>query len=489
MSGPRHTPGGGGRPLSHWRRDPRPSAELAQRVANRIFGTFCILIGAFLLSGFWQLGPELWKAQKEFEEIIGVREGRIERSWWWIDFCPELVGDAGFARGAATYWGPITAPEFCVRVRYYHPSYGDASAVACWRFGRVRSEWMFYENALLALYPDDVPAPWIDDTGSSLLELRYSARAHRWLSEHEPASWHLLPQTDAGRESAAEGKVIDALWIAVDEPLDHMLRDWSRPGGRMVVAYHPERPGWALPVPMLVTALAPPSEPFAPYALGGFGLFLWFFGWVRFFGGKARILGWVVALGTLATLPLWGGRITDLIGKESLVATMAIMPEPPALLFKGADESIEEGVVRRPWSFKTSFYTDVLSGLEIVRPRYATSPDDVLRALADSVSRQVLELAEEEQVRLFERLRDLNEQDRTEIRFLFIDVARRLSLASDGTPGMPAISFLPSLPIRPVLSHVRAFETKLGMWKALVGHPDNGLANTARAVVEQSEER
>lgn len=490
MTGPSHEP------------DSQPPRPLYYRVLTSLFrwtsrvpallgGLFFIGLGALLLSSFWRLGYPRWQERTAAEVPSERAPGQVEGFWWRLDFRPELLGPTG------TNWQALTSPELCVRFRWRHPSAGDTPGVACRRYPRL------WDNLSLlsAELAPGLPLAWLDDEGGARMELRLSGRAHGWLSEHTPFFWPLVPQTESARRVEEKGSEVEALWIAIDRPVSHMIESWSRPREPIEVVYEPAAPSRARPAAMERAVTDARPEQVFVVLLGIFGFVTWSMGWVALlfpFAWGSRWVAGLIALAGLAALPLWGGRVGELAGRVSPQAESfftwaeeALISSPPFLEVRDPGGGPAPGDVVLPYSLATSFYAGVLTPLELRRPEVGGETgggeDEVLRALAASTAEQVLAWPEAEQVTLFHTLTDSNHRDRTEVGYLFLEAARRVGLDGESTAAGAALRYLRSFAITPPHRDGTAFQAKVEQWRALVGYPDTIVSNIARITLEQVE--
>jgi hypothetical protein len=424
-----------------------------------------LLFGGVLLSAAWQLASlELSRRTLE-RELHGRTSGVVEPLWWRLDFDPSRLGDA-------TNWRALTDPEVCALLRFAPSGAGEVTSFYCRRFDRYETAYLFSEAGVLGT---GVPARWLDADGMPRFEVRLSQRAADWLAAHPAAVDPFValagdaetPDTLGQAPPSAGARWLGGDWQHLDDPFFHMLQQWSRRPREITVAFDPERPTRAVPLAALrdgtlgdpdgvaVMALAP--------ALGVLGGIFWLFG-ARFlalgvFGGRrARLLGTVVAVGSLALVPLLGasvGKLLTSLWSDAERAVIFLRQEmiglPPMLELRESASPGAPGDLALEWTLAGSRFAPMLERMPLAPPA-AGDTDAVLRDLSRQVKERLAALPDEGAREALETARRLQEAgEGAEVGLLFIEGALALleDPRRDGTVHAEAEALLGALRWRP----------------------------------------
>jgi hypothetical protein len=177
-----------------------------------------LAIGAVLLINAWQSGPARWRERAALRSLTGRGVATVERVWWRLDFDPRPLGEDG------TNWEDLTTPELCARIRLEGPQGGPMQAVYCRRWQKLSRASLLTSDAELA---PGVPVRWAGSSGKPAIDLRFSPRAFRWLSQRPPSFWFLRSRSLDDRAHRLARSELDVLWVAIDDPLSLLAHEWS----------------------------------------------------------------------------------------------------------------------------------------------------------------------------------------------------------------------------------------------------------------------
>lgn len=334
-----------------------------------IEGALVLAIGAVLLINAWQIGPARWRDVAALRSLTGRGVGTLERVWWRLDFGPRPLGQDG------TNWEDLATPELCVRIRIEGPQAGSSRAVYCRQWQKLSRGSLLTSDAELA---PGVPVRWTGPSGTPAIDLRFSSRAYRWLSQRPPSFWFLRSRSLDDRARRLARSELDVLWVAIDDPLTLLAREWSlAPSQPFRVAFDPARPTRALPDGVLEEATRPDiTRTVFPAGLGIGGLAFWVVGWYLLLESRWKGVPAIVAVATALAVPWWGDLVPRYLGSVWEPAggfvdffAREMVQRPPSAIVRDPSYDGEPGDVRRPWTFGSSFYAAQLSGLRLERPK------------------------------------------------------------------------------------------------------------------------
>jgi hypothetical protein len=478
----------GGEPEPFWLHAARAIGGLFVGRVRVITAVLPLLFGGVLLTGAWEWGSTVRRQRDDLATLTGRGEARVEASWWRIDFDSAPLGDHG------TNWRALTRRELCSRFRFVDGSGGGPVSVACRTYRGLD-----HGHSLLYAASPELPVRWTDAAGRPSVDLRLTARAEDWLTARPAMWWPLLPQDEATRAGHQECDELEALLLEMDEPVELLLLAAEAAAGPPVaMAFDPERPARALPVPALAAAEAGRADlAYLPFLAVGGGL-LWAIGCGIFTWGSRPWVQAVVIAATLLALPWWSGGLDRVLGflwqpaGELFPFLGPEMVGLPSVVSPRVDEggdwiggdAAATAERLRPLSFVTSHYADVLDEVADRLPTAApgATPDEVLAGAAAAVEAAVLALPEDRLAALVGALYRHGRLDAHGADLLFLPAVHRLSL--DGSRPAPArratlvlsdmATAAPPSPDQP------AWRERRRLWRLLVDHPEPIVYNMAR---------
>lgn len=391
-----------------------------------------LVLGAGFLMGAWALWSEERDRRETLATFAGRAQGTIEAPFWRLDMDPEVLGED------ATSWTPAARREACAHLRF-RPEGGEEVVTAyCRRFpgGFDSGHALTWEDAL-----GPRPVRWVDEQGLPRLELRLSPRLAQWLEERGPeADVFWIAESFHGPESARRAdRLLASVWRAVDDPFLRLLEEWSKPVAAVTVAYAPEDPIRAAPLPVLQNQFTVPTEgaPMAGWVLaailGFFGTLCWAAGsHMATFGSRWGTA--MLVVGGLLAVP-WAsdhlGKALSFLWDDADLALAFIRSDmldlPPELVLGAAAAEADPEAEALVWTLETSSYADLLHSIELRPPNEVTSADGVLRHLADQVHRQAVALPDHELAILLDWAATVQERGNgEELGLLFVDAALEL---------------------------------------------------------------
>ena len=358
-------------------------------------GALVLAIGAVLLINAWQTGPARWRESGALRSMTGRGVATLERAWWRLDFDPRPLGQDG------TNWEDLSTPELCARIRVERAGTAATSAVYCRQWQKLSRGSLLTSDAELA---PGVPVSWAGPDGKPAIDLRFSERAFRWLSQRSPSFWFVARPGLADRARRLARSELDVLWVLIDDPLGLLAREWSLARDwTFSVAFDPARPTRVLPESVLQEAMRPDiTTTVVPAMLGIGGLAFWIVGWYLFLESRWKGLPAIVAVATALAVPWWGDLVPRALGSVWEPAggfvdffAREMVHRPPVAIVREPDYGGELGDIQRPWTFETSFYAAELSGLRLERPGQAGDAASVRAGLAAEVRSQLGETTKE----------------------------------------------------------------------------------------------
>lgn len=390
-----------------------------------------LFLGAGLLMGAWALWEEDTAREETLAAFAGRAQGVIEDPFWRLDMDPEVLG-------TGTNWNGLSTREACARLRFTPEGGEEAATTYCRRFpdGFETGSAFTWEGAL-----GPAPVRWVDETGMPRLEIRVSRRLARWLEERGPeADVFYRPQDFHGPERARRAdRLLASVWQDLDDPFLRLLEEWSKPPATVTVAYAPDEPARAAPLPLLREEYTVPGEGGAmpgwvlAAILGFFGTVCWGAGsYLATFGSRWATTVLVVA--GLAVVPWASGRagkVLSYVWSDADLALSFIQSEmltlPPELVLDAPEPESDPEAEVLVWSLETSSYHQLPRWIDLRPPAEATNADGVLRHLADQVHRQAVALPDPELAELLEWATTVQERgEGEELGLLFVDAALEL---------------------------------------------------------------
>jgi hypothetical protein len=376
----------------------RVAVSVFEFIAGRlqtIEGALMLAIGAVLLINAWQSGPARWRERAALRSLTGRGVATVERVWWRLDFDPRPLGEDG------TNWEDLTTPELCARIRLEGPQGGPMQAVYCRRWQKLSRASLLTSDAELA---PGVPVRWAGSSGKPAIDLRFSPRAFRWLSQRPPSFWFLRSRSLDDRAHRLARSELDVLWVAIDDPLSLLAHEWSLvPNRPFPVAFDPARPPRVLPEGVLQEAMRPDiATTVFPVGLSIGGLAFWIVGWYLILESRWKGLPAIVAVASALAVPWWGDLVPRYLGSVWEPAggfvdffARELVQRPPAAIVRDPGYDGEPADVRRPWTFETSFYAAQLSGLGVERPEGVRDAASMRADLAGAIRAQSEETTKE----------------------------------------------------------------------------------------------
>lgn len=425
MSAGDPAPGDGGAPSV----EKVAATALAAFVAWRMrAGALVMLaIGGALLGMAWK-GASQWRGyERMVASLTGRANGVVEQSYWelhplpdarrigwWLETQAELHAVVGFT----------TADGRRVRVAYRSPQRVD---LARWAPG---------PDAKLT---PALGLPWLDAGGLPRAELRFTADDYAWLNDTTAGSWPLNYWWGPDAEKPKPGTEMEALWIHLDRPLDLLARGWAAPSRPIVeMAYDPERPEQALPLPLPArdaTRTANDVLTFAFLAVIG-GLF-----WLTGCFALWKVTPWWAVVAVLALpllLPFWSHGFERAMGWLSPRETTAFFADlATSVDYARAHEllvplvpSADEASLRSAiWSYRDSHFAPILAGFTLRRPEPPPADADAAwAAISTQLANQAAALDEDQQRHLLMALMEEARFDRVGLGHGFVEAARRMAL-------------------------------------------------------------
>lgn len=388
-----------------------------------------LLLGGGLLTGAWVLIDGELGRRAMLVEMSGRAEGVVEAPWWRVEADPEVLGDG-------TNWLAVTEASACARLRF-RPEGGEEEVLApfCRRFrGGVRNAYFFTWGEALG----PVPVRWVDGRGMPRIELQLDSRLVRWLDERGPEVHRFYDlQPFHGPESARRAdRLLGDVWRDLDDPFLRLLEAWSAPEPVVTIAYRPDDPSRAVPLPLIESA-APAETDDSPFPgwwlavpFGFFGLLAWGAGSYLLIGHRPwAVLSLIVVM--VVALPWVTGSTAWLLGHLGSGPELAfrfietdMLGLPPALELAVPEDDGEDDATRLSWTLARSTYAPLLHWIDLTPPPETTDSDGVLRHLAHQVRRQAVALPDPELAALLAWAASVQSRGAgEELGLLFVDTA------------------------------------------------------------------
>ena len=308
----RHPPQGEERPGLARR---PPWRSLAEALGGLFMGRFLtlvavvpLIVGGGLLMGSWQLHERGRQRDADLAAFSGRATAAVEAPWWRLDL------DPAEAPSAWNWYEDSCSAEICARLRFTPEGGEEVTTTVCRRRRGLglAAQILTFDDAL----GRGVPLRWLDEEGQPEMRIRFTERAASWLRRQHPSSpidragagFEAEPRAGPGAPLPLDSEALRRFWEDVDDPFFLLLREWSRPAPAVGVAYRPEDPREALPVPLLREhGMGEEEVPEVAFILlfALFGVVFWVAGCRILTLGGNRWVRHGLALGSLALLPWW----------------------------------------------------------------------------------------------------------------------------------------------------------------------------------------
>jgi hypothetical protein len=392
----------------------------------------------------WQFGPQPLIAAQRYAAYTAHADGHIVDGWLALELDPAQVG-------THTYWRAFAKATPCALVEYA----GDWGAPAQRAYCGARLEFTesYTLHDLTDLLPK-VPFAWSRDAqGFAVPELRFAKRARDWLAARTPERTFMLAEPLPKNE-------LEALHIALDHPLDTMIRGRLPRNDAFALVFDPGDPTGALPAGYVDARREPPSigSWILVLIFGAVGLALWYFGMTLLLDGLPRAPALFIGVLPLLALPWWGEHLPRALARldpqiAEVIGDMLADFDPLERLTAStpSDALLADGE-RVRWRVGVDSYADTLGRLHFDAPATpAANADAALATLADTVTNQVRALDADAQLALLQRLREDKLSGRSRAGLVFVPAAKLALLdEQNGELQRAALNFLDEWVTQPI---------------------------------------
>jgi hypothetical protein len=392
----------------------------------------------------WQLGPQPLIAARHYAAFGAHADGRIVESWLALDLDPARVGDH-------THWRAFATATPCAVVEYAGDWGAPARRAYCG--ARLQFNESYTLHDLAEVLPK-VPFAWArDERGFAVPELRLARRTRDWLAsrkaEDAPGLADPPPQSE-----------LEALHIALDRPIDAMIRGRLPREDAFPLVLDPHDPTGALPQAFVDARRQPPGlgSWFFVLLFCAIGLALWSKGMELLLNGLPRAPAVFIGILPLLALPWWADHLPRALSRldpqvAEVIGDMFADFDPLERLGASTPaEALLAGGERLRWRVGIDSDADTLGRLHFdAPPSPAESADAALAALADAVTNQVRALDADAQLALLQRLREDKLSGRARAGLVFVPAAKQALLdAQNGELQRAAQGFLDEWVTQPI---------------------------------------